>query len=128
MDIHPGLASTAHLTVTDSDTAQAMGSGDVPVLATPRIVALAEQAACAAVAGALEPGTTTVGAAVQLTHLTPTPVGRSVTAEVVLEAVEGRKLVFRVAVSDSRGLVAAGRVTRAIVGRDRCLERAAGEA
>ena len=126
MDIRPGLTSKATLVVAEADTALSMGSGDVPVLSTPRIVALAEQAACAAVSGVIDPATTTVGSKIQLTHLTPSPVGDEVTAEAVLEFVEGRKLIFRVTVSDSRGLVAAGRIHRVVVVRERFLERAAG--
>ena len=126
MDIRPGLTSKATLVVAEADTALSMGSGDVPVLSTPRIVALAEQAACAAVSGVIDPATTTVGSKIQLTHLTPSPVGDEVTAEAVLEFVEGRKLIFRVTVSDARGLVAAGRIHRVVVVRERFLERAAG--
>ncbi len=122
--ITPGLNATATLVVSDADTALAMGSGDVPVLATPRVVALAEQATVKAVERSLAEGRTTVGSEVQLTHLAPTPVGVEVTAEAVLEAVEGRKLIFRVTVNDSRGLVAAGYVTRVLVERARFLERA----
>lgn len=127
VDVSPGLAASASLVVEEPDTALAMGSGDVPVLSTPRVVALAEQAACDAVADVLDPGTTTVGSEVQLTHITPTPVGQKVTAEAVLEAVEGRKLVFRITVNDVRGLVAAGRIHRVIVVRDRFLEKALGD-
>ena len=127
MDIRPGLTSKATLVVAEADTALSMGSGDVPVLSTPRIVALAEQAACAAVSGVIDPATTTVGSKIQLTHLTPSPVGDEVTAEAVLEFVEGRKLIFRVTVSDARGLVAAGRIHRVVVVRERFLERAAGK-
>lgn len=123
----PGLAGAATLLVEEPDTASAMGTGDVPVLATPRIVALAEQAAVEAVHGALPEGTTTVGSEVQLAHLTPVPVGQKVTADAVLEAVEGRRLTFRVSVTDARGLVAAGRVNRVAVERRRFLERARGE-
>ena len=126
MDIRPGLTSKATLVVAEADTALSMGSGDVPVLSTPRIVALAEQAACAAVSGVIDPATTTVGSKIQLTHLTPSPLGDEVTAEAVLEFVEGRKLIFRVTVSDARGLVAAGRIHRVVVVRERFLERAAG--
>lgn len=124
MPIEPGLSAVTTLVVTDQDTAVAFGSGDVPVLATPRVVALAEQATVAAVEHALASGRTTVGSEVQLTHLAPTPVGGEVTAEAVLEAVEGRKLVFRVTVNDPRGLVAAGYVTRVLVERSRFMEKA----
>jgi predicted thioesterase len=118
------MAASVTRCVEESDTAIAYRSGDVPVIATPRIVALAEEATVEAVAGALEPGQTTVGYGVQLTHVAPSPLGAKVTAEVVLESVEGRRLVFRVSVADGRGLVAAGYVTRVVVERERFLERA----
>jgi predicted thioesterase len=115
------------LLVEEADTAGYIGSGDVPVLATPRVVALAEQATMEAVADQLAEGQTTVGYEVQLAHLSPTPIGGKVTAEVTLENVEGRRLSFRLSVTDARGLVAAGRVTRVIVVRDRFIERAQSE-
>jgi fluoroacetyl-CoA thioesterase len=124
MSLTPGLSASVTLSVEEIDTAAAMHSGDVPVLATPRVVALAEQATVEAVALDLAPGTTTVGYQVQLTHLAPTPVGGKVTAEATLESIEGRRLTFRVSVSDSRGLVAAGRITRVVVVRDRFIDRA----
>jgi fluoroacetyl-CoA thioesterase len=123
----PGLAASVTLLVEEQDTAAALGSGDVPVLGTPRVVALAEQASCAAVADELPEGATTVGYAVQMSHLAPTPVGATVTAEATLESIEGRRLVFRISVSDARGLVAAGRITRVVVERSRFVERARGE-
>ena len=122
----PGSSATLRLTVTDADTALSQRTGDVPVLSTPRVVALAEEASVAAVAGDLDADTTTVGYRVQLDHLAPTAVGTEVEAEAVLEAVEGRRLVFRVTVNDARGLIAAGRITRVVVIRDRFIERASG--
>ena len=119
-----GMAASVTRCVEESDTAAAFRSGDVPVIATPRVVALAEEATVEAVAGALAEGHTTVGYQVQLTHLAPSPIGASVTAEVVLESVEGRRLMFRVSVTDGRGLVAAGYITRVVVERERFLERA----
>jgi fluoroacetyl-CoA thioesterase len=127
MSLGPGLSASVSLVVEETDTALAMGSGDVPVLATPRVIALAEQASVEAVADELKPGATTVGYEVQLAHLAPTPVGGKVTAEAILESIEGRRLTFRVSVSDARGLVAAGRITRVIVMRDRFVERAQAE-
>lgn len=126
MSPRPGLTATVSLDVTDADTALAVRSGDVGVLATPRVVALAEEAAVKALDGALGAGSTTVGYRVQLDHLSPTMPGTTVTAEAVLEAVEGRRLTFRVSVTDPRGLVAAGRITRVAVERDRFMEKAAG--
>ena len=126
MALHPGLSGSATMVVADQDTALAFGSGDVPVLATPRVVSLAEEATVRAVAGKLGPSETSVGYRVQLDHLAPTAVGGRVDAEATLETVESRRLTFRVSVSDGRGLVAAGRITRVVVERDRFLEKAAG--
>ena len=123
MPIEPGLAARVELVVTDADTAVAAHSGDVAVLATPRIVALCEEAAVAALDGLLQPGETTVSMRVQLDHLTPTSVGETVVATVKLEKVEGRRLKFSVSVADARGLVAAGKVTRVVVVRDRFLDK-----
>ena len=124
MPLTPGLCASVSLSVEENDTAVALGSGDVGVLGTPRVIALAEQASFEAVVDRLAPGTTTVGYEVQLAHLAPTPVGGKVTAEATLENVEGRRLTFRVSVNDERGLIAAGRITRVVVVRDRFLERA----
>lgn len=123
MPATPGLVGVAKLLVTDDDTAVAMHSGDVPVLATPRVVALAEEASCAAVAGHLAAGETTVGMRVQLDHLAPSSIGSHVRAEATLEKVEGRRLKFKVSIEDERGLVAAGKVTRVVVDVDRFLEK-----
>lgn len=124
MAVVVGLAGKATLTVADADTAPMMGCGDVDVLATPRLVALCEEACCAAVAGALSPPKTTVGVRVQLDHLAPIRVGTTVTAEATLERVEGRRLVFTVAATDDAGLVAAGRMTRVAVDTDAFLAKA----
>jgi fluoroacetyl-CoA thioesterase len=125
--VEPGLSGTAEMVVGDADTAIEMRSGDVPVLATPRVVNLAEEATVLAVADRLTEGTTTVGYRVQLDHLAPTAVGVHVQAEALLESVEGRRLVFRVSVSDKNGLVAAGRITRVVVERTRFLDKAGGD-
>jgi len=122
--LETGLVGRATLSVGESDTAIAMRSGAVPVLATPRLVALCEQAACQAVEELLEEGQTTVGMRVQFDHLAPTAVGASVTAEATLERVEGRRLIFTVSASDPGGLVGAGKVTRVVVEEERFLKRA----
>lgn len=124
--LEPGCTAFIEMIVTHSDTASALRTGDVEVLGTPAIVRLAEEASVAAINGRLAPGTTTVGHRVQMDHLAPTPVGAGVRAEALLESVEGRRLTFRISVSDSHGLVAAGRITRVVVERDRFLEKAAG--
>jgi fluoroacetyl-CoA thioesterase len=126
LPLAPGCAAFVEMTVSESDTASALRTGDVPVLGTPAIVRLAEEASVAAISDRLATGTTTVGHRVQLDHLAPTPVGATVRAEALLEMVEGRRLTFRISVSDSNGLVAAGRITRVVVERERFLEKATG--
>lgn len=125
-DVRPGLTAQVVLVVADSDTAASLGSGDVPVLGTPRVVTLCEQAAVAALADTLSAAQTSVGMRVQIDHLAPTAVGGEVTADATLEKVEGRRLTFTVTVNDRCGLVAAGRVTRVVVDREQFLSKAAG--
>ncbi|WP_240942406.1 thioesterase family protein [Planosporangium thailandense] len=122
-----GAASRVQLTVTDADTAQAVGSGDVPVLGTPRVLALVEAATVGATANRLPPGATTVGIRVELDHRAPTPVGRTVVAEARLAKADGRRLTFEVIVRDGDAVVADGRVERILVDRHRFVERAFGE-
>lgn len=124
MPLRPGLAGKAELRVTDADTAVALHSGEVAVLGTPRVVALAEEATISAVNGHLGDGETSVGMRVQLDHLAPTKVGATVIAEAHLERVEGRRLTFTVSVSDHCGLIAAGKVTRVIVAVENFLAKA----
>jgi predicted thioesterase len=112
-----GAAGSAELVVGEADTAIAAGSGDVPVLATPRLLALAEAATMAAVAGALEPGLTSVGARVELDHLRPSFVGARVLARATLTEVRGRRLTFAVELAEGAEVVARASVTRAIVDR-----------
>jgi len=126
MDLTVGLAATVELAVTPADTAVALRSGDVPVLGTPRVVALLEEATVAAVAPALEPGATTVGTRVEVEHLAPTGVGATVVARATLVAVDGRKLAFDVSLDEGNRLVARGRVERVVVDRDRFVSRVGG--
>ncbi|MEV5768229.1 hotdog domain-containing protein [Micromonospora sp. NPDC052213] len=121
----PGLTARVELTVADTDTAQAVGSGDVPVLGTPRVLALAEAATVAATAPRMPSGSTTVGTRVELDHRAATPVGRTVVAQARLAAVDGRRLHFEVSVRDGDETVAEGRVERVLVDRQRFVERAA---
>lgn len=124
MPVEPGLSAEVELVVTAADTAVALRSGEVPVLGTPRVVAVCEEASVAALAGHLQPGETTVGHTVQLDHVAPTRVGTTIRAEATLLKVNGRRLTFSVSVSDARGLVAAGKVTRVVVDAERFMEKA----
>ena len=115
----PTVSVSTQLVVTAADTARSLGSGDVDVLGTPRVLALAEAATVAATAGLLEPGRTTVGTRVELDHLAPSPVGATVRAEARLADRTGRRLTFEVRVTQGDVLVATGRIVRAIVDRQR---------
>lgn len=127
-EVHAGLSASVVLTVSEADTALHLRSGDVPVLGTPRLVALCEEASCRALEGRLAPGCTSVGTRVQFDHLVPVPVGAVVKADATLGKVEARRLVFTVSVAlvarDQAALVAAGRHTRVVVQRAAFLEKA----
>ena len=124
MPLEPGLCAELDLVVEDADTARALCSGDVDVLGTPRILALMEEATVQAVAGHLETGETTVGTRVELSHVAPIAVGSKVRAEVTLDKVEGRRLVFTASVLDEAGLIAAAKIHRAVVKVDPFMEKA----
>ena len=123
VQIETGMRGDAKLVVTEADTARALGSGAVDVLGSPRLIALCEEATVNAIAGALPDGSTTVGMRVQFDHLQPTPIGAEVFAEAVLEKIEGRRLKFTVSATDSGGLVAAGKITRAVIDVDRFMAK-----
>ena len=90
----PGLIGEARVTVTEQHTAARFSSGAVPAFATPALLALMEHAAFTATQAVLPAGLTTVGSAVQLRHVAPTPVGAEVVAKARLVEVDGRRLVF----------------------------------
>ena len=115
---HTGLSARIELEVTDADTAESFRSGSVPVLATPRLVALCEEASCKAIEGELPVNCTSVAKRLQFDHLVPVGVGGKVWAEATLDRIEGRRLVFTLSVSESAGLVAAGKLIRVVVDRD----------
>jgi fluoroacetyl-CoA thioesterase len=125
-EFEPGLSARVEMTVGDADTAQWLGSGDVPVLGTPRVLALAEAATVAATARRIPGGVTTVGTRAEIEHRAPTPVGRLVTALATLTKVDGRKLTFEVVVRDGEELVADVLVERVLLDRQRFIEKAQG--
>lgn len=118
-----GLKHISTTTVTAANTALTMGSGDMEVFATPAMVALMENAAMKAVAPHLPEGSTTVGAMMQTSHIKPSAPDETVTAEAVLQEVDGRKLTFRVTAYDSEGTIGEGIHIRYIVDRERFLSR-----
>jgi len=123
MQIGMGTRATVRLVVGDADTAIALGSGDVPVLGTPRIVALMEQAAVAALAGTLDEGATSVGTRITVDHLAASLVGASVIATAEVVGLDERAVSFRLAVHEGDREVAKGSHVRFVVDRNRFLGR-----
>ena len=123
-----GAVGFASLTVRAADTALALGSGDVPVLGTPRVVALAEAACVAALLDRLSPEQTSVGTRVELDHTGSSEVGANIRASASVTVSSGLKLTFEVEVHDGSRLVAQGFITRVVVDRISFLAKAAGQA
>lgn len=119
----PGLKLTRELEVTEEHTASALGSGDVPVLGTPALLALAEGACVEAIADDLPHGETSVGTWAEIEHLKATAVGRTVSAHATLLGHHGRRLEFNVTIEEDGQTVARVRHRRLLVERARFLER-----
>ena len=121
--IQEGLTHTSQLTVTEAVTAIEMGSGDLPVLATPAMMALMENAAMLAVAPHLPEGSTTVGGHISASHIKPTPVGETVTATATVTKVDGKKIEFDVKAHCGDILLGEGSHLRFIVDREKFMSR-----
>lgn len=121
--LEKGVSATSRTTVTAADTAAAMGSGDMPVFATPAMAALMENAAMRAVAAELPEGATTVGAEMNIAHIKPSGVGAQIVASAVVTAVEGRKITFNVGARDAEGPIGEGTHVRFVVDRRRFLAK-----
>ena len=124
MELKAGMKGRAETVVVPENTAQAVGSGLVPVFATPHMIALMENAAVNAVQEALAPGEGTVGTRLDVTHDAATPIGLTVWAEAELTAVEGRKLTFAVSAYDQRERIGGGTHERFIIKPEKFLARA----
>jgi fluoroacetyl-CoA thioesterase len=135
MAIAAGQRASVSAVVTDADTAIQAGSGDVPVLATPRLLALAEAATVAAISPHLPSGMTSVGTSASLEHRRASPVGAELVVEAELTEVDGRRLVFSFIARESGPhggpagdggdrVVGAGTVERVLVDRTAFLARA----
>lgn len=121
---HVGAHAELTRVVGDADTASAVGSGSLAVLATPRLLAWCEEATCLAVAASLPVGSTTVGTSVRLDHLAPSAVGQRVTVRARVAAVVGRRVVLEVEAVDAGGtVVGRGTVERVVVDEQRFLAR-----
>jgi len=119
----PGLKGEAKLVVREEDTAKHLGSGNVAVLATPRMIALMEKASVKAVDHLLSPGQATVGSEIRVRHLAATPQGIEVKVYSELVEVEGRRLTFKVEAFDAREKVGEGVHIRYIIDLDRFREK-----
>ena len=118
-----GLKHTSELTVTDAVTAVRMGSGDMPVLATPAMMALMENAAMLAVADELPEGSTTVGGHIASSHLRPSKIGDVVRAIAEVTKVDGRKIEFNVSAYSGDVLLGEGTHLRFVVDRERFMSK-----
>lgn len=114
---------TAEMTVTADKTAAAMGSGDLPVLATPAMIALMENAAMRCVQADLPSGATTVGVRMDAAHTRASAVGARITARATLTEQSGRSYTFRVEAFDEKGEIGSGTHQRVSVDREKFLAR-----
>ena len=121
--IEIGLKHTSELTVDEAVTAIQMGSGDLPVLATPAMMALMENAAMLAVADELPEGCTTVGGHIASSHLKPSKIGDMVSATAEVTKVDGKKIEFKVATYSDDTLLGEGTHLRFIVDRERFMSK-----
>ncbi len=123
MEIIVGMKGSAETQVEREDTAAEVGSGSLLVYATPCMVALMEGAACDAIADALEEGQTSVGTALDIQHISATPVGLGVHAEATVTAVEGKIITFEIHAYDEAGEIGKGTHKRAIIQTQKFLEK-----
>jgi len=119
MELKAGLVGIATTVVADNNIAKTMKSGALPVFATPAMCALMEEAACAAVAEALEEGMGSVGISLNITHDRASAIGAEITASATLISVEGRKLVYKVEAKDNKGLIGKGSHERFIINNEK---------
>lgn len=124
MEITVGMKGEAITLAEREDTAAEVGSGSLLVYATPCMVALMEGAACEAIAEALSENQTTVGTALNIEHISATPVGLEVRAEAEVTAVEGKVITFDVKAFDESGEIGRGTHKRVIVNSQKFLEKA----
>ena len=114
-----GLKNSVAQVVTENDTAVAVGSGSLKVLATPKLIALVEKAATDLAEKVLPPEFTSVGTLINFEHTAPTPLNLKYRAEVEIAEIDGRKIIFEVTTFDERGEIGRGRHERFIVNREK---------
>lgn len=121
--LEKGLKHQSVMRVTDGNTAEFIGSGDMAVLATPAMIALMENAAMLAVALHLDEGDTTVGSMISTSHLKPSKIGATISAIAELVKVDGRKLSFKIEAYDGDVLIGSGEHVRYVVHREKFLSK-----
>ncbi len=123
--LEKGIKGFGELTVTESNTAEALGSGSLAVLATPAMIALMEKTSRLSVAQFLEEGQSTVGTLVNVKHLSASPIGMKVTCSTELVEIDRRRLVFHVECSDEKGIIGEGEHERFIIDEKKFMDKAA---
>ena len=123
MELKAGIKNTGKMTVTEDLCANAWGSGGLRVYATPAMIALMENTAWASVEPCMEEGRSTVGTKLDVSHLSASPVGATITCESELLEVDGRRLVFKVSASDDAGLIGEGLHERFIINTEKFMAR-----
>ncbi len=124
MELKTGIRGEQQVIVTEEMTAERLGSGELPVLATPMMIALMENTAYKSVADCLKEGQGTVGTRISVSHLSATPVGREISLESELIEVDRKRLVFKVRAHDTAGCIGEGEHERFIIDEQKFLEKA----
>jgi predicted thioesterase len=121
--ITKGLTYTVEITVEDRDTAKALGSGELDVLATPRMVALMEEASSKCIKAELSEDESSVGTLLEIKHVSATPVGMRAKATAEVTEVNGRRVLFDVRAEDEKGLIGEGKHERFIINKEKFVEK-----
>ena len=121
--ITKGLTYTVEITVEDRDTAKALGSGELDVLATPRMVALMEEASSKCIKAELSEDESSVGTLLEIKHVSATPVGMRAKATAEVIDIDGRRVVFDVRAEDEKGLIGEGKHERFIINKEKFVEK-----
>ena len=119
----PGLIGKSEMVVKEEDLVSRLGHGAVDVLSTPRLIQLIEMAAIEAVQGFIPPDQLSLGTQVKVKHLSPTPLGKKVTAHALLKEVDKNRLLFLVEAHDEMEKIAEGEHERILVPKERFLQK-----
>ena len=118
-----GKTATVTATVTDKNTAKAVGSGNLDVFATPMMIALMEQAACECLADSLEPGQSSVGTQINIAHTAASPLNVKINATATIENIDGRKISFAVTAHDEANEIGSGTHERFLIDTERFMKK-----